>query len=69
MVTALLAVGCIAVGLFWVSRPERIVDALRSQGQLKESRSRELQVRVSRWFGWFGIVFSVLWIVYSATQI
>lgn len=64
-----LGLACAALGYFWSSRPELIADRLRARGQLKETHSRELQVRASRWFGWSGMALGVVLIISGITQL
>jgi hypothetical protein len=59
---------CMAMGWYWLSRPEVIVDRLRSRGQFKSSGSRERQKLGTRIYGWTVVTIGGLSFMYGVVS-
>ena len=43
------------MGIYWLTRPEVIVERLRARGKFKSTGSRERQLLGTKWYGWTGV--------------
>jgi hypothetical protein len=63
MVIIILGALCLAMGWYWLTRPEVIVDRLRARGMFTQDGSRERQLLCTKVYGWTGVALGGLFFI------